>query len=83
MEAIRPDVADGFIACSIRSGATADRADGFRITNEIRFDAWKSGSHVVETADVHHRLRLRRMASSPTGKSSGRRITAAYRRHRF
>ena len=49
MHALRPDLADGYLACLDR-GRVRIVADGFRFTNEIRFDANEEYLYVVETA---------------------------------
>jgi sugar lactone lactonase YvrE len=50
MSAIRPDVADGFVALyDPKVGEIRVVADGFRFTNEIRFDANEQWLYVVET----------------------------------
>lgn len=48
MHALRTDLADGYIA-RYHSGAFHIVADGFRFTNEIRFDAREEFLYVVET----------------------------------
>jgi sugar lactone lactonase YvrE len=48
MEALRTDLADGYLARYER-GAFHIVADGFRFTNEIRFDAREEWLYVVET----------------------------------
>ena len=48
MDALRTDLADGYIARYDR-GAFRVVADGFRFTNEIRFDAREEFLYVVET----------------------------------
>jgi gluconolactonase len=48
MHALRTDLADGFIA-RYESGTFRIVADGFRFTNEIRFDADERFLYVVET----------------------------------
>jgi sugar lactone lactonase YvrE len=49
MHALRTDLADGYLARYER-GAVHIVADGFRFTNEIRFDAKEEFLYVVETA---------------------------------
>jgi len=50
MSAVRPDVADGFVALyDPKAGDIRVVADGFRFTNEIRFDANEEWLYVVET----------------------------------
>ena len=48
MHALRPDLADGYVA-RYECGAFRIVADGFRFTNEIRFDAHEQFLYVVET----------------------------------
>ena len=48
MHALRTDLADGYIA-RYEDGAFRIAADGFRFTNEIRFDAREEFLYVVET----------------------------------
>lgn len=48
MRAMSPEIADGFIALYDR-GVLRIVADGFRFTNEIRFDAKEEWLYVVET----------------------------------
>lgn len=48
MHALRTDLADGYIAC-YENGTFRIVADGFRFTNEIRFDANEEYLYVVET----------------------------------
>ncbi len=48
MHALRTDLADGYIA-RYQDGAFHIVADGFRFTNEIRFDAREEFMYVVET----------------------------------
>ncbi|HEY7498942.1 MAG TPA: SMP-30/gluconolactonase/LRE family protein [Vicinamibacterales bacterium] len=48
MEALRPDLADGYLA-RYDNGTFRIVADGFRFTNEIRFDAKEEFLYVVET----------------------------------
>ena len=48
MEAISPKIADGYLAVVDEKGARIV-ADGFRFTNEIRFDAKEEWLYVVET----------------------------------
>jgi gluconolactonase len=49
MHALRTDLADGFLAL-YQDGTFRIVADGFRFTNEIRFDAKEEFLYVVETA---------------------------------
>jgi sugar lactone lactonase YvrE len=48
MHALRPDLADGYIA-RLENGRVTIVADGFHFTNEIRFDANEEYLYVVET----------------------------------
>jgi gluconolactonase len=48
MQALRVDLADGYVA-RYEAGAFRIVADGFRFTNEIRFDAREEFLYVVET----------------------------------
>jgi sugar lactone lactonase YvrE len=48
MHALRTDLADGYLAC-YEGGTFRIVADGFRFTNEIRFDAREEFLYVVET----------------------------------
>ncbi|MCM3881379.1 MAG: SMP-30/gluconolactonase/LRE family protein [Vicinamibacterales bacterium] len=48
MQALRTDLADGYIA-RLEGGTFRIVADGFRFTNEIRFDAKEEFLYVVET----------------------------------
>ena len=48
MEALRTDLADGYLA-RLENGRVTIVADGFRFTNEIRFDANEEYLYVVET----------------------------------
>jgi gluconolactonase len=49
MQALRTDLADGYLA-RLENGRVSIVADGFRFTNEIRFDAAEEYLYVVETA---------------------------------
>src|ERR1700709_1280113 len=50
MSAVRPDIADGFVALyDPKENDIRVVADGFRFTNEIRFDAEEQWLYVVET----------------------------------
>uniref|UniRef100_UPI003562A9C7 SMP-30/gluconolactonase/LRE family protein n=1 Tax=Phaeovulum sp. TaxID=2934796 RepID=UPI003562A9C7 len=49
MQAISPNIADGYVAVLDERGARIV-ADGFRFTNEIRFDAAEEWLYVVETS---------------------------------
>jgi len=69
MHALRTDLADGYIARYDR-GAFRIVADGFRFTNEIRFDAREEFLYVVETTGgCVSRLRV-----DGNGKLSGREV---------
>jgi sugar lactone lactonase YvrE len=69
MEALRPDLADGYLARFDR-GVVRIVADGFRFTNEIRFDAKEEFLYVVETTGgCVTRLRIDR-----EGRATGREI---------
>jgi gluconolactonase len=48
MEALRPDLADGYVA-RLENGRVTIVADGFHFTNEIRFDENEEYLYVVET----------------------------------
>jgi gluconolactonase len=48
MEAVSPNIADGYVAVLDEKGPRIV-ADGFRFTNEIRFDAKEEWLYVVET----------------------------------
>jgi sugar lactone lactonase YvrE len=69
MQAIRPDVADGYIALVDGKGIRV-AADGFKFTNEIRFDAKEEFLYVVETCGRH----ISRLRVSPDGVLTGREI---------
>jgi gluconolactonase len=69
MQAIRPDVADGYIALVDGKGIRV-AADGFKFTNEIRFDAKEEFLYVVETSGRH----ISRLRVSPDGVLTGREI---------
>jgi sugar lactone lactonase YvrE len=71
MEAIRPDVADGFIA--LFDPATNDLrvvAEGLRFTNEIRFDAREEWLYVVETCGPC----ITRFRAHPDGRLTDREV---------
>lgn len=58
MEAISPDLADGFVALADENGLRIV-ADGFAFTNEIRLDAREEWLYVVETTGMRvTRLRV-------------------------
>ena len=69
MNALRPDLDDGFIAVFER-GELHVVADGFRFTNEIRFDASESFLYIVETTGGC----VSRMRVGNEGHLSGREI---------
>ena len=71
MTAIRPDIADGYIACyDPATGDLGVAAEGFRFTNEIRFDATEEWLYVVETCGpCITRLRL-----GPDGRLTDREV---------
>ena len=79
MHALRTDLADGYIA-RYKSGTLRIVADGFRFTNEIRFDANEEFLYVVETTggcisrmrvDPHGNLRDREIfGPSSLGKGA-------------
>lgn len=69
MQAIRPDVADGYIALVDRRGIRVV-ADGFQFTNEIRFDAREEWLYIVETCGRH----ISRMRVNPDGSLKDREI---------
>lgn len=52
MQAVHPDIADGYIALADEQGIRLV-ADGFQFTNEIRFDALEEFLYVVETTGRH------------------------------
>jgi sugar lactone lactonase YvrE len=83
MSAISPAVADGFIA--VYDGKSLGVvADGFRFTNEIRFDAREEWLYVAETCGrCVTRLRALDNAVWLTGKFSVHRIMGLYRRNRL
>lgn len=69
MAAVRPDIADGFVA--VYDPARGDLrvvADGFRFTNEIRFDAAEEWLYVVETCGPC----ITRLKAAPDGTLSER-----------
>jgi gluconolactonase len=69
MEAIRPDIADGYIALADDKGLRIV-ADGFRFTNEIRMDAAEAFLYVVETCGPC----ISRLRVGDDGTLSGREI---------
>lgn len=66
-DALRPDLADGYIALMDERGLRIV-ADGFAFTNEIRFDAREEWLYVAETA----RRRITRLRVGADGSLSGR-----------
>src|SRR6478672_1994188 len=69
MHALRTDLADGFIA-RYDNGVCRIVADGFRFTNEIRFDAREEFLYVVETTGGC----ISRLRVDAGGKLSGREV---------
>ena len=69
MHALRTDLADGYIA-RYQNGTFRIVADGFRFTNEIRFDAREEFMYVVETTGG----RISRLRVDEEGNLSGREI---------
>ena len=69
MAAVRPDVADGFVALyDPNVGDLRVVADGFRFTNEIRFDANAEWLYVVETCGPC----ITRLKAAPDGTLTDR-----------
>ena len=68
-DAIRPDLADGYIALADARGIRIV-ADGFAFTNEIRLDAAEEWMYVVETAGK----RISRMRVGRDGSLSNREV---------
>lgn len=69
MSAIRPDLADGYVALyEPESHRLRVVADGFRFTNEIRFDAAEEWLYVVETCGPC----ITRLRAAPDGTLSDR-----------
>jgi gluconolactonase len=66
-EALRPDLADGYVALMDERGLRIV-ADGFAFTNEIRFDEREEWLYVAETA----RRRVTRLRVAADGSLSGR-----------
>ena len=73
MQALRTDLADGYLA-RLENGRVSIVADGFRFTNEIRFDANEEYLYVVETAGGC----ITRLAHRRTGR---RRAPGDFRSH--
>jgi gluconolactonase len=69
MRAIGPNVADGYVALVDEHGVRVV-ADGFRFTNEIRFDADEEYLYVVETAG----RRITRLRVTDDGSLSEREV---------
>ncbi len=69
MHALRPDLADGYIARYI-DGAFRIVADGFHFTNEIRMDAREEYMYVAETTGG----RISRLRVNPNGELGRREI---------
>ncbi len=69
MHALRTDLADGYIA-RYEDGAFHVAAEGFRFTNEIRFDAREEFLYVVETTGGC----ISRMRVDEQGKLGGREV---------
>jgi gluconolactonase len=69
MKALRPDLADGYVALyEPDSGRLRVVADGFRFTNEIRFDTTEEWLYVVETCGPC----ITRLRTAPDGTLSDR-----------
>ena len=78
MHALRTDLADGYLA-RYEDGTFRIVADGFRFTNEIRFDAKEEFLYVVETTGgcitrlrIDERRRIRASARSSGPRSLGK-----------
>jgi sugar lactone lactonase YvrE len=69
MEAVSPNIADGYIALGDENGLRIV-ADGFRFTNEIRLDAAEEYLYIVETCGQC----ISRMRVQPDGSLTGREI---------
>lgn len=69
MEAISPNVADGYIALADENGLRVV-ADGFAFTNEVRLDANEEYLYIVETCAQC----ITRMKVAPDGSLSGREV---------
>ncbi len=69
MEAVSPNVADGYIALADESGLHVV-ADGFAFTNEVRLDAKEEYLYIVETCGQ----RISRMKVAPDGSLSNREV---------
>ncbi len=69
VEAFNPNISDGYIAVVDQDGIRV-AAEGFKFTNEIRFDAKEEYLYIVETFG----RRISRMKSHPDGTLSDREI---------
>lgn len=69
VDAVRPDLADGFVALVDEEGLRIV-AEGFAFTNEVRLDAREEWLYVVETTGK----RVSRMRVGPGGALSGREV---------
>ena len=69
VDAIRPDLADGFVALADENGLRIV-ADGFAFTNEVRLDAREEWLYIVETSGKH----VSRMRVAADGALSGREV---------
>ncbi len=69
VEAFNPNTSDGYIAVVDQDGIRV-AAEGFKFTNEIRFDAKEEYLYIVET----NGRRISRMRSHPDGTLSDREI---------
>ena len=71
MAAVRPDIADGYVALYDPAEASLRVvADGFRFTNEIRFDAAEEWLYVVETCGPC----ITRLRAAPDGTLTSREV---------
>lgn len=78
MAAISPNIADGYVAVLDEKGARIV-ADGFRFTNEIRFDAAEEWLYVVETAGrCITRLRIDDAGNAVTRETFGPEDTGGF-----
>ena len=69
MSAVHPDLADGYVALfDPATGSLRVVADGFRFTNEIRFDAAEQWLYVVETCGPC----ITRLRAAPDGTLTDR-----------
>ena len=69
MEAMSPNVADGYIALADENGLRIV-AEGFAFTNEVRLDAKEEYIYIVETCGQH----ISRMRVAEDGSLSNREI---------